>query len=104
ELERIEREYPQRLKVIHTLTREPDPSAHGPNVRKGRIDAALLKELLPDPESVLVYACGPAIGPWDRLAAKEKGQEPQPRFMEAILAALESIGVPGDRVKRESYG
>jgi 3-ketosteroid 9alpha-monooxygenase subunit B len=97
-------EHPDRLRVVHTLTREPEPERRGANVRAGRITADLLRELIPDPRAALVYACGPAIGPLERLAAKERGETPRPRFLEAALAALDEIGVPRDRVKRESYG
>src|SRR4030095_1751967 len=38
ELENIERLHPDRLKIIHTLTREPDASSRGPNVRSGRVN------------------------------------------------------------------
>ena len=104
ELTKLAHAHPDKVRVIHTLTREADPSSHGADVKKGRIDEALLKQAIPDPSSCIVYACGPAIGPWDRKAAKEKGVEPAPRFLETALAALEAIGVKGDRVKRESYG
>jgi 3-ketosteroid 9alpha-monooxygenase subunit B len=103
-LARLEAEHSRRLRVVHTLTREADAEWHGPAVRRGRISAELLRELVPDPRAALVYACGPAIGPFERLAAKEKGETPQPRFLEAALAALDEVGVPRERVKRESYG
>ncbi|BDG03066.1 ferredoxin reductase domain-containing protein [Anaeromyxobacter oryzae] len=97
-------EHPGRLRVVHTLTREPEPERRGANVRAGRIDADLLRALVPDPRAALVYACGPAVGPFERLAARERGETPKPRFLEAALAALAEIGVPRDRVKHESYG
>lgn len=103
-LARMEAEHPGRLRVVHTLTREADPEKRGPNVRRGRISAELLRELVPDPKAALVYACGPAIGPFDRAAAKEKGEAPRPRFLEAALEGVAAIGVPKDRVKHESYG
>jgi 3-ketosteroid 9alpha-monooxygenase subunit B len=96
--------HPRQLRVVHTLTREAEPERHGPDVRAGRISAELLRPLVPDPRAVLVYACGPAIGPFERQAARERGEVPRPRFLEAALAALQEIGVPRDRVKRESYG
>ncbi|MFZ5470066.1 MAG: oxidoreductase [Myxococcota bacterium] len=104
ELETLQREHPDRLKVVHNLTRETDASRFGPQVRKGRISVELLRELIPDPDTCLVYACGPAIGPWDRLAAKKKGVEPAPRFLETALEHLATVGVPKERIKRESYG
>jgi ferredoxin-NADP reductase len=102
ELDALERQHSNRLRVLHTLTREEPPLR--PNVRRGRIDQAMLREAIDDPSSCIVYACGPAIGPFDRALAREKGTEPQPRFLETVLAALEELGVAGGRIKRESYG
>lgn len=105
ELTELARKHPDRLKVIHSLTREENlPSEPGLDVRRGRITTELLREAIPDPDSCIVYACGPAISPWDRAAAKEKGVEPQPRFLETALKGLAEIGITKDRIKRESYG
>jgi 3-ketosteroid 9alpha-monooxygenase subunit B len=104
QLEDLRERHPDRLRVVHTLTREERPERHGPDVRKGRVTPELLRELLPDPTACLVYACGPAVGPWDRAAAKARGEAPQPRFLEAAVAALEAVGVPKERVRTESYG
>jgi len=103
-LAELQERHPDRLRVVHTLTREQERSGRGPGVRRGRVDAALLRELVPDPTACLVYACGPAIGPYERRAAKERGEEPQPRFLEAALTALGEAGVPAARIKTESYG
>jgi 3-ketosteroid 9alpha-monooxygenase subunit B len=103
ELAALEARFPSRLRVVHTLTRDPTHPA-GPCIRTGRVSAALLRELVPDPGSCLIYACGPAVSPWDRAAARERGEQPKPRFMETVVAALDEIGVPRGRVKRESYG
>jgi ferredoxin-NADP reductase len=51
QLQALAAEYPDRLEVIHALTREADPSVHGPNVRKGRIGVDLLREFIPDPSA-----------------------------------------------------
>jgi ferredoxin-NADP reductase len=104
QLEQLVAEHPDRLRVIHALSREPEAEGRGPEYRSGRVTEALLGELIPDPDSVQVFACGPGINTWDRRRAKEAGEEPQPRFLESVLAALESLGVPGDRVHHESYG
>jgi ferredoxin-NADP reductase len=104
ELTRLEAEHPDRLRVIHTLTREEDASVFGTSVRKGRIDVPLLREVIPSPAESYVYVCGPGISHWDVVAAKEAGTTPQPRFLESVLSQLETIGVPKDRIKRESYG
>ncbi len=100
----LEANHPERLRVIHTLTREPDVALCGPAVRKGRVNADVLRELIPDLDSCVIYVCGPGISKFDREAAKEKGEQPQPRFLESVLADLKSLGVPNARIKRESYG
>jgi ferredoxin-NADP reductase len=100
----LEAKHPERLRVIHTLTREPDVALCGPSVRKGRVNADVLRQLIPDLDSCVIYVCGPGISKFDREAAKEKGEQPQPRFLESVLADLKSLGVPNARIKRESYG
>jgi len=100
----LEAKHPERLRVIHTLTREPDVALCGPSVRKGRVNAEMLRALIPDLDSCVIYICGPGISKFDREAAKEKGEQPQPRFLESVLADLKSLGVPNARIKRESYG
>jgi 3-ketosteroid 9alpha-monooxygenase subunit B len=102
--EALERAYPDRLRVVHTLTREQDESRLGSRVRKGRISEALLDELIPDKARCLVYACGPAISPWEKRKALETGTPATPRFMESVLAHLRALGVEDKRIKREAYG
>jgi ferredoxin-NADP reductase len=93
-----------RLKIVHTLTREPEPQRHGPEVRSGRVSTDLLREVIPEPSNCRVYACGPAVTVWDRKAARESGVTPAPRFLETVLEGLKEIGVRPDQVTRESYG
>lgn len=103
ELADLERDHAGRLRVVHTLTR--DGALHsGDRVRQGRISAALLREWIPDAATCWVYACGPAISSFERVAAKESGQPAEPRFMESALALLAELGIPGSRITRESYG
>jgi 3-ketosteroid 9alpha-monooxygenase subunit B len=97
-------EHPDRLSVVHTLTREPGAAVFGPSVRRGRISGALLKEVMPDPSTPLVYVCGPGISKWDVEEAKKAGTTPQPRFLESVLTELKTLGVPASRIKREFYG
>ncbi len=104
DLDRLARDYPDRLRVVHALSREDDPERHGPEYRKGRIDAALLAECVTDPGAVEVFACGPGISKWDRKAARDAGEEPKPRFLESVLTALDDLGVPAARIHHESYG
>jgi ferredoxin-NADP reductase len=100
----LEAKHPDRLKIIHTLTREQDSRIFGPSVRSGRLGQALLREAIPSPTECLVYVCGPGISTWDVAAATEAGAKPQPRFLEAALTELGAIGVPTARIKREFYG
>ena len=97
-------EHPNRLTLLHTLTREEDGKRFSPSVRKGRITAAVLREAIPDPSACVVYVCGPGISHWDVVAAKQAGTTPEPRFLESVVAQLGELGVPHDRIKRESYG
>jgi ferredoxin-NADP reductase len=104
ELGALEAAHPDRLRVVHTLTREAPGAAPAREVRPGRLSPALLREVIGDASACRVFLCGPAVSAWDRKAAKEAGREPAPRFLEGALAALEEIGVPRAHVTRESYG
>ncbi len=104
ELDELAQLHPDKLKVVNTLTRESDTRRFGPTVRQGRLSRELLEEFIPDAATCVVYTCGPAVGPLERAAAKEKGLTPEPRFLEAAIEHLTAIGVPSDRIKRESYG
>ena len=104
QLDEMAAAHPGKLKVVHALSREPNAAAFGPNVRPGRVCEEILREHFPDPTAVEVFTCGPGVGKYERLAAKEKGEEPRPRFLETVLDALEAIGVPDEKVHRESYG
>jgi 3-ketosteroid 9alpha-monooxygenase subunit B len=104
EFARLAAAHADRLTVIHTLTREEDASRFGPSVRKGRISAEILREAISDPAGSYVYVCGPGISHWDIVAAKAAGTKPEPRFLETALEQLRALGVPNDRIKRESYG
>lgn len=103
ELEALAAAHPERLTILHSLTRDP---AAGDAFRHGRIDEALLAEAIPESEreTCLVYACGPAILPWDRRAALEAGTSPTPRFMETVLGHLHTLGIHDRRIRRETYG
>lgn len=104
QLEELATRYPDRLKVVHALTREQQLTAFTGEVRKGRVGEDLIREFIPDPTAVEIYTCGPGLTKFDRQAAKERGEEPQPRFLETVLAALGSLGVPKARIHYESYG
>lgn len=103
DLEKLAASHPDRLTLVHTLTRASS-SSPSPGVRSGRVTRDLIAEFVPDVSACRFYVCGPAISTWDRMAAREKGIEPQPRFMESVLDALGSLGVRKDQITRESYG
>lgn len=104
ELEELAARHPDRLEIVHALSREDDAAHHGPEYHTGRVGLDLIRARVPDPGSVEVFACGPGIGKWEKLAARESGETPAPRFMEATLQALDDLGVSKDRIHRETYG
>jgi ferredoxin-NADP reductase len=104
QLDALEAQHPDKLHVVHCLTRETDETRFGPKVRKGRVSQALIEELIPDRQTCLVYACGPAITPWERRKAMETKTPATPRFMETVLGHLHTVGIEDKRIKREVYG
>jgi 3-ketosteroid 9alpha-monooxygenase subunit B len=104
QFEELAARHPGQLEIVHALSREADVARYGPNVRTGRVSEALLREHIPDPGAAHVFTCGPGIGKFERQAAREKGEEPQPRFLETVLAGLKAIGVPRAHVHHEMYG
>ena len=103
-MEELALQHPDKVTVVHTLSHEQNLSSVSRDIRHGRVTEALIREFIPDPTAVEVFTCGPGITKYDRLAAKERGEEPQPRFLETVLEALENLGVPDERIHRESYG
>lgn len=104
QLSELEKQFPQRLRVVHTLTRETDESLFGDNIRRGRISMQLLQELVPEPGRVAFFACGPDHHNWQKKAAREKGETLPPSFMGSVLTYLEEMGVPKNKITKESYG
>jgi len=104
EIEELSRERPDRLKVIHALTRESWQPMWDSNVRAGRIGIDLLKELVPADLNCHFFLCGPGISAMERASAKERGAAPPPRFLESVLADLKTLGVQRDQITHESYG
>ena len=104
QVEALQRQHPDRVQVVHALSREQEVHRYGEAFQPGRVDRAVIQSAIPDPSAAVVFACGPGIGKWERLAAKESGTDPQPRFLESALAALEEIGVPKAQIHHESYG
>jgi 3-ketosteroid 9alpha-monooxygenase subunit B len=97
-------QHPDRLRIVHTLTREKNPDRFGADVRTGRVDLTLLQEVTPDPSAAIAVTCGPGLSTFEKAAAREKGETPAPRFLETVLDALEALGITKDRLVKESYG
>ncbi|MCP4445858.1 MAG: oxidoreductase [Myxococcales bacterium] len=95
--------YPDKLKIVHALSREPGALHPGAHVYEGRVGAELISKHIEDPTAVEVFACGPALSKWDKLQAKREGIEPTPRFMESVVGAFKTVGVPKERLHLESY-
>ena len=102
EFEVLRAQYPDRLDVIHCITREDPAGIRG--ARNGRISEELLLEVAPDPSSVLAYSCGPGITPYERRAARAKGETPEPRFVENMVALLQEHGLDKKQIRQESWG
>lgn len=102
EFEELHQQYPDKFEVIHCITRQ-DPSAIR-NARQGRISPELLTEVIPDPTNAFIFTCGPGISPHERKAAKEKGEEPTPGFVENMVAMLHQHGLDKKQMKQESWG
>jgi ferredoxin-NADP reductase len=103
-LGRMREQDADRLRVIHTLTRETAPPSSEGDVRAGRIGLDLVRSVLSEEPGSLVYVCGPAVTVWERRACAAQGTTPSPRFIETMTAHLEALGVPRTRIKVESYG
>jgi 3-ketosteroid 9alpha-monooxygenase subunit B len=97
-------QHPEKLRVVHTLTRAPEGFAYPEQVRAGRIGEQLLRELVPDLDTALFYVCGPAISAWERRRALESGAQATPRFLETVLGHLHALGVSDKHIKREAFG
>lgn len=82
ELERLARQHPN-LRLIPVASGAVDTGWAG---RRGRIDATLVREVVPDIASRLVHLCGPKP------------------MMDAARAFLRELGVPRERIRFESFG
>lgn len=102
DFEELQRRHPDRFAVIHCLTREAPAGLRG--ARRGRITRELLQEVIADPGRALAFTCGPGITPYERKAARDKGEEPTPRFVEHMVALLHEAGLDRKQVKQESWG
>ncbi len=104
QLNKLEEEFPDRLKVIHTLTREINNFYFNEKIKVGRISKEIISKTIKEAESTAVFICGPDHTIQQKKNAKEKGEELKPSFMSSVLSYLDEIGIPDDKIKKESYG
>jgi len=104
QLNELENQFPQRFKVVHTLTRESNENVFGDKIRKGRVSKNLIEEVVSNPAGAAMFACGPDHTTHQKKAAKEKGETLKPTFMGSVLSHLGELGVPKQNIKKESYG
>lgn len=103
QLEALMRAYPRRFQCHFLVTRE-DARQRGPTYHHGRPSIEFVRELVEDPASVYVYACGAAVTRWDKERAKEEGVVVKPRFMETVNEIVKELGVERARFKKEVFG
>ncbi len=104
QFEELRRQHPDRFEVIYTLTREQDESLFNDRIHKGRVSKQLLQDIIPSPEGVTVFACGPDHTVWQRKAARETGAELSPSYLGSVLSYLDELGIAKNRIRKESYG
>jgi len=104
ELDEMEKGFPDRLKVIHTLTRETNESLFNDKFQRGRVSKEIITKVINDPNNTAVFACGPDHTTNQKKAAKEKGNTLKPSYMGSVLSYLDELGVPRNHIKKESYG
>ena len=102
-LRALESKYPDKLTIIHMITRENNPDLESMGVRWGRPTIELLREVIVDPSSTAAFICGPGISSYEKKAAKEKGTELNPRFLETMLQFAEEIGLTKEMIKKETW-
>ena len=99
---RLAEGHPDHFEILHCITRE-DPAGVEPQARRGRIDRELIERYI-DPQESMVYCCGPGVLPWERREARERGEEPEPKFVEHMMAILADLEIEDKRIKHESWG
>jgi len=104
QLRKLEEEFPERFKVIHTLTRDSGNISFDEKLKRGRVSKELISESVENFNSTAVFVCGPDHTIHQRKSAKDTGEELKPSFMGSVLSYLEELGLPKNKIKRESYG
>jgi len=103
-LDALARRHPERVRVVHLLTREPEAGRHGPDYRHARLSLELLRELVPEPSRTFALVCGPGVTLFQRKAALAAGTQAAPRFIEHAVELLGALGLDRKQIRQESYG
>ena len=103
QFEALANRHPDKVRIIHAITREDNPERRGSAFRKGRISDALIREAVTDIAAPIFFCCGSAVSAWQKKRHREKGTEPTPKFMDTLIPLLESMGVRKDRIFKESW-
>jgi 3-ketosteroid 9alpha-monooxygenase subunit B len=101
ELVALAHAHPERLTVVHALTRHPH-GAEAP-VRQERIGEAMIREHVPSLDDAWFFVCGPSVPAYARAAARARGEHPTPRFLECMKALLLGMGVQKQRISAEGW-
>ena len=70
---------PEQLTILHAITREHPGVEAG--ARMGRVSAELLREHIREFDNAWFFVCGPSIRAHERLAARARGEQAEPRFI-----------------------
>jgi ferredoxin-NADP reductase len=100
----LARAFPDRLRLTHWLSREPEAAHLGPGWRYGRLGASAVAEAIADPARTVAYVCGPSVTMHARKAALARGEKSAPLFLEQSVAWLQAAGVPRKQIHQESFG
>ncbi len=103
-LHELAAQHPDKIEIVHAISREANAESRGPNVHTGRVTLDLLRKSVSDWSAVSVFTCGPALTTWDKRRAKKTGEQLTPRFLESVLAALKELDVTKQQLHKESYG
>ncbi len=102
ELNKLACRYPELFSVYYWLSQEHKDL--GPAYRSGRPSINHIAQLIKNPSSSLVFACGPAVTKWQKKQALANNEIIKPRFMEWVQEVIEQIGIEKKNFKREIYG
>lgn len=101
-LQALAKAHPDRFEWKACLSRDP-AAPDEVIVRKHRVNAELVQEVVPDMERAWFFVCGSSIPKHEKRAARATGAILEPRFIETMRAGLEELGVPRARIQAEGW-